>query len=380
MVRVAAARTIARWNPASPIDAGDAVIQALSDAVLASGIRTAQLVMGDSRKTNRIASMLRDLNLETYTPVQTVERGYDSVVNSATDVVFLDESVGVSVGGGDVGAVNYFIGLIRKNYRSANVPVVVVVADSDVERARELYENEERKVLVVSDSIDSTGLRNEVLYELFADKEDAKERATRLAASAAEAIEYLSFVHTRLPVQKSAPHLVKVLKNRPDSVRIPCIRALGHLKYGEAAGELSMIFSEASNSVEVRAAAMTSLGQTLEGDLSEPSRPQGDSRRHERCQPGVAARVLVRFLERGRELRAASGRHDGHAPGRRRAGGRRRGRVRGRFVKTASRRGATAQRRRAKVLCVVASLRETLFVAQPVPVGAGPTERGSAWR
>lgn len=294
LVRTAAAVTLAHWNPLQKdFDAGEQVIDILGDAVYASGVRTVQKVMGNARLANRLDEMFRELNVESYSRIPTVSAGYDAVVSSPPDVVFTDESVQLDLERPGAAPVNFFVSELRKNYRSANVPVVVLVPPERVEAARELYESDERKVLVVPDDLDRLGLDRNVFKVLFQDSDDAKALATRLAVEAGEAINFLASVPTRMPRAKVVPVLIKVLLNRPDEVRVPCIRALGNMRATEAARDLAVVFSRTENAQEIRVEAMKALGMVLEAD------PQGaDEELLGVIQEGMAASDL--------ELRAAS--------------------------------------------------------------------------
>ncbi|HZN60006.1 MAG TPA: HEAT repeat domain-containing protein [Planctomycetota bacterium] len=266
LVRITAAVAIAHWNPTQrTFDAGERVVSLLSEAVLTSGVRTVQKVMGNNGLSNRLAEMLDELNMESYTPHRSVEEGYEAVVNAPPDVIFADETITKSTGKAEIAPVNYFINELRKNYRTANVPVVVIVQSAKLADAKKLYESAERKVWVVPESIDRLGLNNGVFSKIFSDATDSKSEATQLARSAAEAIDYLATVPTRIPIKRSADALRKVLKSRPDEVRLPSIEALGNIKATEAAGELAAVYANEENAKPIRIAAMRSLGQVLQG-------------------------------------------------------------------------------------------------------------------
>ena len=217
----------------------------------------------DNGLIRRFDEILRGLNMESYSPIDSIEEGYDTVVRSPPDVVFADEQVKMSVVKPGVAPINFFVTELRKNYRSANVPVVVVAPPSKLEAAKQLYESEERKVWVIPDTMDRLALDNTIFSKIFKDKDDAKAQATKLAKLAAEAVERLSSVPTRMPVKNAVPELLKVLKNRPDEVRIPCIKALGSLRATEAVGQLAVLFANSENSKEVRIEAMRAAGKAL---------------------------------------------------------------------------------------------------------------------
>jgi tetratricopeptide (TPR) repeat protein len=265
LVRTAAAIAIAHWNTDSPFEAGGKVVDNLSEAVVTSGIRTATRVMGDSRLANRFEDLLRELHMESHAPATTIETGFETVISLPPDLVLMDEAVRMGSGRKDVAPINHFVNELRKNYRSANVPILIVVPSSRLEDAKGLYESEERKVWVLPDSIDKTSLDRTVLQKLFKEKDDAKALATRVAASAAEALVHLASIPNDMPVAESVPSLRVVLKNRPDEVRLPAIRALGRMRAAEAAGDLAAVFTATENAREVRIEAMTAVGMAIEG-------------------------------------------------------------------------------------------------------------------
>ena len=272
LLRIAAATTLAFWNPtSSAFKQGEKVVSLLSEAVVSSGVRTAVKVMGDNRLANRFDDMLRGFNMESRSTINDIAVAYAAVVTSPPDVLIMDEAVMNDSGKTEIAPINSFLNEIRKNYRSANVPVIVVVSSAELTRGKQRYQSEERKVWVVPDSIDGQGLGS-LFSKLFRRKDDTKARATHLARRAAEAIEHLSAVPTRIPIDQSARALLLVLKNRPDEVRIPCIKALGHLRQIDGAGELAAVFANPENSHEVRVEAMRAVGKALRG--SEASAPQ----------------------------------------------------------------------------------------------------------
>ena len=86
------------------------------------------------------------------------------------------------------------------------------------------------------------------ITEGIEDADDAKTQATRLAADAAHALAHVAAAsHSLIPVESSVSSLTRVLRNRPDEVRIPCIVALGRIGAAETAGELSVVYSSVSH-------------------------------------------------------------------------------------------------------------------------------------
>lgn len=265
LVRTAAAIALAYWREPTGFDAGQQVVAVLADAVFSSGIYTIQKVMGDTKRANRFDALFRELNCESFSPLPSVEAGYEAVIASPPDAVFVDEAVKLSVEKPGVAPINFFVNELRKNYRSANVPVIVVVPDSRFDAADKLYTSEPRKVWTIKESVDRLYLERVLFPKLFKDRNDAKALATRLAVEAGKALEHLSSIPTNMPVATAVPTLIKVLRNRPDEVRLPVIRALGNLGAIEAANELALVFSREENVHGIRLEAMRALGMVLAG-------------------------------------------------------------------------------------------------------------------
>ncbi len=263
LVRTAAAVALAHWREPERFDAGQQVVDVLADAVFSSGVYTIHKVMGDTRRANRFDAMFRELNCESYSPLPTIEAGYEAVVSSPPDAVFIDEAVKLSLEKPGVAPINFFVNELRKNYRSANVPVIVVVPDSRFEAADKLYTSEARKVWTLKESVDKLHLERVLFPKLFKGRNDAKALATRLAVEAANALNHLASIPTDMPVARAIPTLIKVLRNRPDEVRLPVLRALGNLGASEAANELALVFSRTENVHEIRLEAMRALGMAL---------------------------------------------------------------------------------------------------------------------
>lgn len=271
LVRTAAAVALAYWREPQGFDAGEQVAAVLGDAVFTSGVYTIQKVMGDSKRANRLDALLRELNCESFSPIGTIEAGYEAVVTAPPDAVFVDEAVKLSLEKPGVAPINFFVSELRKNYRSANVPVIVVVPDARFDAADKVYTSAPRKVWTIKDSADRLYLERVLFPQIFKDRNDAKALATRVAAEAARAVHHLASIPTDIPVAAVVPTLVKVLRNRPDEVRLPVIRALGELRAREAAGELALVFAREENAREIRLEAMRALGMALAAS-AEPAR------------------------------------------------------------------------------------------------------------
>jgi len=145
LVRIAAAVTLAYWNPQEGFDAGQQVVDILANAVETSGVRTVVKGMGNQSVANRFDSLFRTrLNMESLLHDTNVEELLHTLRRSPPDVVFLDEKIGFASVERATAPINVIVNEMRKDYRTANVPVIVVVDPARVVAAKDAFENEER--------------------------------------------------------------------------------------------------------------------------------------------------------------------------------------------------------------------------------------------
>ena len=264
LVRVAAAITLAYWNPESGFDAGEQVISILANSVVQSGVRTVVKGMGNQPLANRFDALLRSkLNMESYLHETNVEELLHTLRKSPPDMVLVDEEIGYATVERATSPINTIVNELRKDYRTVDVPVVVIVDPGREEKAKEAYQSDERKVWVVAANIGAVALQKAVVEPIFEGKDDSKTLATRLASEAAQALSYLSSVRTDMPVSQAVNSLGQVLTNRPDNVRIPCLEALGHLRATGLLAQVAQVFANLDNSAAVREAAMAAVGKAL---------------------------------------------------------------------------------------------------------------------
>ena len=73
-----------------------------------------------------------------------------------------------------------------------------------------------------------------------------------------------------MPVSQAVGSLGQVLTNRPDTVRIPCLEALGHLRATGLLAQVAQVFANLDNSPAVRKAAMAAVGKALSATDKAP--------------------------------------------------------------------------------------------------------------
>jgi hypothetical protein len=275
-VRIRAALALASWSAVDiPVSIGEVVVGVLSEAVVNSGIRIAHKIMGNPENVNRFDAIFREINLESLFNATSVDDGIVRASQLPPDILVIDDQIPLSPSSAATSPINFFITQIRRNPRTSDVPLVVVVESSKLESSKDLYESPERKVLVVPDNIDAIRFRSSVVDPFFESLDDPKARAVKLGSLAAEALERLTASPGQFPVSRAMSSLETVLKNRPDSIRIPCLRALGNL--GSEArgvlGSIAQLFPAEENSPEVRRQAMVAVGRILDDGLEPAPAP-----------------------------------------------------------------------------------------------------------
>jgi hypothetical protein len=275
LVRVAAAIAIAERNPTSGFDAGAQVVSMLESAVVRSGVRTVVRAMGNKDLANRFHSMIEQLGMESRFELDSSSEAYVTITNLPPDLVLIDdelaaESAFASAKQAELPAV--FVNALRRDYRTVNVPVIIVVDPARLESTRQTYQNEENRVWVVPSNIDVLQLEKSVLAEIFAGADDDKSLANEVAADAARALESLASANNPVfPVAGAVESLTQSLAKRTDVVRLPVIRALGAIGSEAAIPGLAQVFSNADNASEVRATAMKALGRILSASKGKVS-------------------------------------------------------------------------------------------------------------
>ena len=230
-VRVRSAVALAEWNPTDLTPSlREMIVSILSEAILNSGIRVAHKVMGNPDNINRFGRLLADLNVESYSNSKDTESGLTRASQLPPDLILIDEMVRSSVASSNVTPINFFINRIRKDFRTAETPIVVVLESGSFNEQKKIYQNEENRVYVVSHDVDKSRLKESVLLPLFEGVEDAKGLALELGTLAARVLEELSSTNSEFPVGGSIEILERVIVNRPDPIKIHCLGVLGNLR------------------------------------------------------------------------------------------------------------------------------------------------------
>ena len=275
LVRVASAVALSRWTAEErgPALSG-AVVGTLTEAAVSSGIRTVHKAMGNADNVARFDVLFRDLNMESGVNSADIAAARGRAVELPPDLIVVDDELKSFPSSKAKGPVNQLVAELRRHSRTQSVPILVAVPTAKLEEARGMYESEERKVLVISAESDQSAFKTQVLDKLFAGSDDAKARATKMAARAALALANMAATTSGMDLSSAVPALLTVLHNRPDEVRIPALLALGHLR-GQAASAvkpMAQVFANVENSPQVRTMAMSAMAMVLSsGDAAAPA-------------------------------------------------------------------------------------------------------------
>ncbi len=149
------------------------------------------------------------------------------------------------------------------DFRTKNVPVVLVTDEDNKVSVENGYSTRVAGVV--------TGPDADVMKSAIGDDDnESRQKALDAAGKAATGL-YLIAHAGSTSLDSAAPALTATL-DRPDSVRLPAIKALGFIGASDATAGLVSVFTNSDNAAAVRAAAAVALGQisgstgSLDGD------------------------------------------------------------------------------------------------------------------
>lgn len=307
-VRYAAAEALLRLRPSRKFANSSKVVENLAAAVGESGSRVILVVARDSQVRNRLMGHVRQLN---HLPVgmSTLREAIVHARSSPSeDAILIHTETQVEGEALDFTPAQ-FIDQVNVDYRTAGTPVMVLAP----KKSLETYEKAlaEKAKAVLPDDVDPV-LMKDKLDGMFpqgdAGKRDPKNKATEVAASAADA---LATADPRNPVfnlKAATPALIACVEAQPDAVRAPALRALGNLNARECVDKVTAIFDNPQNSKEIRVAAAFALGEALRGS-SAPQKvyealkgamKEGDQPLYKSCAEALGKMQLTR--EQTREV------------------------------------------------------------------------------
>jgi HEAT repeat protein len=253
------------------------VVEVLIEALGESGARAILVASPDSQSRNDLVSELGRMDYFAFgsdTPASAIQR---ALRFPSEDLVVLDMDLANTLifhaSVGDVEKKETVIDALRADYRTTEVPIVILCEESKLERAKELFGQDAKEYITTPMNFSEIKIK---LAQIFANfPMDDKAMATRIAREAAEAVESLDPWFTSFPVNPEdranakalgdlVAALVAVIEKRADEVRTPALRALGKIASAEVVPAITnLIKAKDANSPEIRAVAARALGEIV---------------------------------------------------------------------------------------------------------------------
>ncbi|MGE3166211.1 MAG: HEAT repeat domain-containing protein [Planctomycetota bacterium] len=267
-VRFAAAETASRMNPVAVTqEDSQLVVQNLCEGLTEAGIRVALLIVPNEDDSLLIAGTLRKSGVLSFTE----RTGWDGVERAKSfppeDLIIV--AAGMAGGKSPTGMLTLgtaeVINRLRADFRTKDIPILVLSSDEQYTANQTVYLDEARNVQVINRGIDAVRLRDDIVLPLFSGDTNERGRGDQIAARAAEALLFLAGRDTAFDLTTAEGALVSVLENRADEVRIAASRALGALRTQRATPSLVRICQDQSVSQDLLKAALIALGDINRG-------------------------------------------------------------------------------------------------------------------
>jgi len=285
MLRYAASDTLIHLNPLDKRLGASLVIPTITSALSERSVYVALIIYDRSLKEdiiflNKLCRTLKSLNIF---PVVTTS-GNEGIMKARAypsfDVIFLRSKIANQV---------FFVQETRKepvvetvlealktDVRTKNIPIYLISKDkrslsSNMEIYRDkidTYMTTSAEKIDLKNWLDQTFQKEEV-------QKSSKEHADKIARMAAEAIEEITPTNTLFPYRDTIDTLIKTLDPavlRDDSIRLPCIRALGKFGDARAINILAQLLNDPKiNKKTIRLASAKSLSQIFKQTELAPS-------------------------------------------------------------------------------------------------------------
>jgi HEAT repeat protein len=252
-VRYHAAIAIAHMNPDKPFPGSELVVSLLANAVGETGPAQIVLVEEDSGNRNALRARLAGIGYG----VTLAADGRDGLGRATTfppkDIIVISDSLKSNW---DAKAL---IEQLKGDPRSRYIPIIMLADLANREEVRAKFPN-----VPVMHREDAPEELKRVTEETLAGQTTiavTKRKAEEIAIMAAEALAVIDPYHTSLNTADSSKALTDALVGRADAVRMPVMTALGNFKIQAAFQPLINVFSDKSNTVEIRRKALWAVAR-----------------------------------------------------------------------------------------------------------------------
>lgn len=262
-VKYAAAEAIMRINPNKAFNESDKVIPIINETIGEMVERVVLLIEPESESRNELKRELTKLNCYTIETVNAEDglanaKRFPSkdliIINSklANQVVFSVEILGQKRS-------ETVYDSLKEDVRTKGVPICLVGSTSDIESAKQIFQETVQGYLTTPVNRDVLKELTEKAFQTEKVAEDSKRRAERTVRLAIEALAKLELKDTIYPYRETIDALASTLANRPDSIRTPAIAALGRFGDALALAPLKSAFINTENSKEIRIQAVNAM-------------------------------------------------------------------------------------------------------------------------
>lgn len=300
-VRYAAAETLIGLTPRKKFFNMQKVIPAISDALGESAVRVVLVADDDPAVVNELVSMVRSLGTYPTEALSALEALFRAKSFPTEDLIVLNARIAGQV----VFAVpqqtmgkatsETVLDSLRQDVRTRNIPVILLCEDEeDMNRRKRIYSTSVEGF--VAKPVNINALRDEV-EKVFANpdfQQASKLRAEKLAERAAKSLAGIDPDQTVFPYLNAMDGLVRGLEDRPDSVRLPSIRALGRFANPGGLAPLSKLLANSTrNTVEVREWSALAMAEIFRRSKAAPSSDVYDVLKSAVTDPSVAIQKAV---------------------------------------------------------------------------------------
>lgn len=287
-VRYAAAVALVHIHNRSPLlrrdgfARQDQVIQVLIEALGESGARSILVASEDVQTRNDLTGELQTMGYFAY-GADTASEAFNRALRfPSEDLVVLQMDLANKLifhtTAGDLEARETIIEAIRADYRTKDVPILILCDANQLERARELFPEGEDVRGYITTPLNFSEIKIQFTEIFAAFPLDDKSMATKISREAAEAVESIDPFFTSFPLRPpmgqegggsaqwrdTVAALMAVIERRPDEVRAPALRALAKIGPPEAVPAITrLVRNTDANLPEIRAVAARAMGEIL---------------------------------------------------------------------------------------------------------------------
>ena len=263
-IRYAAAEAIVKIAPRGRFAEARRVVRVLKEALGEWDSRVVLVVEDDDASRNKLIDVVRNMKMVVFGAANGLEGIKRAKSFPPEDLIIVSSKLK------DI-STPYIVNSLRDDYRTRDIPVLVITPQADKENALNLYQKiAQVKGFIIQPYIDAN-VEAAIRKGVESSKSDYKSRAREIAKRAVEALASLdtsSYIFRHLKDARDA--LAEVLLTRHDSIRLPAIQALGNLAEAQTAPALLQLVVDKEATLDIRLQAAWALGQIFNHNPKMP--------------------------------------------------------------------------------------------------------------